>query len=871
MNQPLASLDQALQRFGLREFRPGQREAIQAIAAGKDCLCVMPTGGGKSLCYQLPSLIRPGLTIVVSPLIALMKDQVDSLARNGIHAALINSTLSHSQQQQRLSDVAAGKYKLVYVAPERLRSPQFMEAIRATPIQLLAVDEAHCISQWGHDFRPDYARLGQFREWLGGVQTVALTATATPRVRQDIVQVLGLKQMSQFMSGFARPNLHFGVVTCQSDRDKEQELKEFLRADGESGIIYVATRKRCESLVEWIGKDLKMSVGGYHAGLLPEQRQAIQERFMSNQLRLIVATNAFGMGIDKPDLRFVLHYNMPGSLEAYYQEAGRAGRDGRDSACVLLYSFQDRYIQEFFIENNYPPRQMIQSVYEFLIEREEDPIELTLEEIRDQLGLNTSPEAVGSCLQILARTQVIERLESGAGMAMVRINSNLPTLVDMLPSDAKVRRSVMRLLEKVVDKRRFEEVFFHPLWLVQQSGMDREALSRQLKLLNELPDVDYVPPFRGRAVHFRRQNVPFEELNIDFDNLRKRKEAELERLNRVIQYAQSTQCRQANILNYFGDAQAEDCQQCDRCRGQLGQAVSLYKIATTRAAAAGAIATQVDAGEVGLPQSRTANSQAAKPPGKPESKTPLAARSSPASQPAQMSLEQQVLMLQRIVDEIGRLQGRMGRLLIVQYLCGSENSKVQKLNLHRLGGFGMLRGLRQEEGVKLVDCLLGCGVLQQQEVSRYRPTVCVAPEMADSARRRELLVQVQLPAALASKLARLFGKSNTPAAQAPNVPSPPAQPVVSPARPTVATDDNQLGNTPDWQWTVQLFRAGWTWSAVQAIRRMNDEQLAASLCDSIRAGQRLERGWVSVADSDVRTPGQQRVLREMQRRASAGV
>ncbi|MCA9182073.1 MAG: RecQ family ATP-dependent DNA helicase, partial [Planctomycetales bacterium] len=241
MNSRPSDIDEALRRFGLQSFRPGQREVIESIVAGQDCLCVMPTGGGKSLCYQLPSVFRPGLTIVVSPLIALMKDQVDRLGQLGIPAALINSTQSMAEQQQRLQDAAAGKFQLVYVAPERLRNARFLEAIRATPIQLLAIDEAHCISQWGHDFRPDYTRIGQFRQWLGGVQTVALTATATPRVRDDIVQVLQLERPQHFMSGFARPNLHFGVVQRQSERDKDEELERFLRNVQGSGIIYSAT------------------------------------------------------------------------------------------------------------------------------------------------------------------------------------------------------------------------------------------------------------------------------------------------------------------------------------------------------------------------------------------------------------------------------------------------------------------------------------------------------------------------------------------------------------------------------------------------------------------------------------------------------
>ncbi len=454
MSTSQLDLDSALQRFGLNSFRPGQREVISAIVAGHDCMCIMPTGGGKSLCYQLPTIIRSGLTIVVSPLIALMKDQVDALGQKGIPAALINSTLSLGEQNERLQDLAAGKYQLVYVAPERLRSNRFMEAIRATPIQLLAIDEAHCISQWGHDFRPDYARLGKFRQWLGDVQTVALTATATPQVRDDIVQVLRLNRPKQFMSGFARPNLDLGVVQRQSDREKDEQLEQFLKRESGAGIIYAATRKRCDSLVEMLQTKLKIPVGAYHAGMNLDQRRAIQERFMRNELRIIVATNAFGMGIDKPDLRFVVHYNMPGSLEAYYQEAGRAGRDGQQSQCVLLYSFQDRYIQEFFIDNNYPPREVIQAVYEFLLQRPEDPIELTHEEIRDALGLSVTGEAIGSSLQILARTGVLERLETGGGMAMIRIDSELPTLVDLFPKDATVKRKVMRVLERIVGQRR---------------------------------------------------------------------------------------------------------------------------------------------------------------------------------------------------------------------------------------------------------------------------------------------------------------------------------------------------------------------------------------------------------------------------------
>ena len=560
----------ALQKFGLSDFRRGQREVIDHLMAGNDCLCVMPTGGGKSLCYQLPSALRSGLTIVVSPLIALMKDQVDTLIKKGISATLINSSLSQSEQNYRLERVAGGHYSLVYVAPERLRNPTFLEAIRTTPVQLLAIDEAHCISEWGHDFRPDYQRVGRFREALGGVQTIALTATATPKVRQDIVDSLKLKVAKHFITGFARDNLFFGVVQSHSDREKDKKLLEFLDRRPGGGIIYAATRKRCEALVEMISKELKISVGAYHAGLMPDQRKLIQEQFMKGELDTIVATNAFGMGIDKRNLRFVVHYNMPGTLEAYYQEAGRAGRDGLASQCVLLFSSQDRYIQEFFIENANPSKEILQSVYDFLHNRTEDPIELTAEEIKEESNTPATAEAVNSALQILGRTDVLERLEVAGGLAMVRIDSKLPTLLDLLPKEATVKRAVLKAVEKAIGDRREEAVYVNPRWFMQQLQMERDAVSRHLRELCSLPGFEYVPPFRGRAIHFRKRNVPFSELKIDHEHLAARKKADYEKLDQMVAFANCKACRQKAILQYFGDNSAANCNICDRCQGKAG-------------------------------------------------------------------------------------------------------------------------------------------------------------------------------------------------------------------------------------------------------------------------------------------------------------
>ena len=336
MDRPVATeFAVLLARFGLTSFRPGQEEVISAVLAGRDCLCIMPTGGGKSLCYQLPAVAREGVTVVVSPLIALMKDQVDTLVSQGIRATFINSSLAPVEQQRRLAGVAAGDYDLVYVAPERMRQPRFLDAVRAVRLQLLAVDEAHCISEWGHDFRPDYARLGQFRQRLGDPPTIALTATATPGVRQDVVAQLGLRNPQVFVTGFARPNLRFEVLMPADAAEKDRLLLARLARDARSRdrLLLHAPALRGNPSMQ-LDAEFPQRVGLYHAGLLPEQRRDAQEAFMRGDVPIMVATNAFGMGIDKADLRFVIHYNMPGSLEAYYQEAGaRAAMASSPAAC----------------------------------------------------------------------------------------------------------------------------------------------------------------------------------------------------------------------------------------------------------------------------------------------------------------------------------------------------------------------------------------------------------------------------------------------------------------------------------------------------------------------------------------------------------
>ncbi|HEU0054014.1 MAG TPA: ATP-dependent DNA helicase RecQ, partial [Longimicrobium sp.] len=338
--------------FALDEFRPGQEEVIRAVLEGRDTLVVMPTGAGKSLLYQLPALVLPGLTVVVSPLIALMKDQTDKLDELGVDAWTINSSLSAREKREAEAAVTGGEGKILYLTPERFRDRDFFELLLERQVSLFVVDEAHCVSQWGHDFRPDYMMLGGIAERLGRPPVMALTATASPEVRDDIARQLRMRETFEHVAELVRPNLFLEVLPTVNENEKDVALERLLRNAPGTGIVYVATVKEAERLYEEFGKRHALAL--YHGKLGPAERHEAQDRFMAGEVKAIVATNAFGLGIDKPDIRAVIHYHLPGTIEAFYQEFGRAGRDGLPSRCTLFYRVEDSAVQGYFLGGKYP-------------------------------------------------------------------------------------------------------------------------------------------------------------------------------------------------------------------------------------------------------------------------------------------------------------------------------------------------------------------------------------------------------------------------------------------------------------------------------------------------------------------------------------
>ncbi|MDZ7630436.1 MAG: ATP-dependent DNA helicase RecQ [Gemmatimonadaceae bacterium] len=576
------TLDDALavlrERFGYGAFRPGQERAIVSVLERRDTLVVLPTGGGKSLCYQVPALVLRGLTVVVSPLISLMKDQVDALERRGIAAAFINSTLSSSEVSDRLVRAQRGELQMLYVAPERFDVGATAERLKAIGVSLLAVDEAHCISEWGHDFRPSYRRVGEVRQRLGNPPTIALTATATPVVREDIARILDLQAPEIIVTGFDRPNLSYQVIAAKGDREKDAVVLDLLRnlEDG-TGIVYASTRKTVERMAQFLD-DNGVPASAYHAGLDDERRRRVQDYFMSERTRVIVATNSFGMGVDKSNVRLVIHYAMPGTLEAYYQEAGRAGRDGQHSRCVLLHAFPDRFTHEFFIKSALPDRALIEAVHR-RCQREADRggvVAATAEELAGGIGGKTSPKAVESGLRVLADAGVVAL---GSGVRGPRLAAAPRDAgADSRGTGRRIRDGA-RAAACVLAGR---EVAARAARSSISTGCHRDSVASPARYPSLL--VAQVAQFVvvervGGGLRLVDPDMPLDRVAIDWRALDRRRQREFDKLEAMQRYAYATTCRRQALLQWFGDPAAKaECGACDNCLGETRAAPAIRKL-----------------------------------------------------------------------------------------------------------------------------------------------------------------------------------------------------------------------------------------------------------------------------------------------------
>jgi ATP-dependent DNA helicase RecQ len=553
-----------------QEFRPGQETAITAALSGRDVLVIMPTGGGKSLCYQVPAMLLPGITVVVSPLISLMKDQVDGLDEIGLPATFLNSSLSGPEMADRLAALERGEVKLVYVAPERFDSEAFRQRVRALQVSLLAVDEAHCVSQWGHDFRPSYLRLAEVRRVLRHPPVIALTATATAEVRRDVVRVLELRDPELLVTGFDRRNLTWHVVRAKNDSEKDRALLRLLREREGSAIVYAATRKNVDALGALLS-GVGIPAVTYHAGLGDAERKRVQDAFMADEARVVVATNAFGMGIDKPDVRLVAHYNMPGSLEAYYQEAGRGGRDGLPADCVLLHAYQDRFVPEFFIEQTYPPREAVEEVARALRGRAgaDGLVTASAVELAREVKRVKGDRQVVSALRILEEYGVVRPVSPS--------NPPLPR-VRLIATPVRIRRELdeggrpeellfLRGLWKALGGERIQQGAGVSWATLSAQAGGRDAAQRHLRTLSDEGFLEWSVPALDEGLQLTDHD-PGGRLPVDWPAVDARRAAESRRLKEMQGYAYHEECRRGYLLRYFGDPGAmAECRACDNCLG----------------------------------------------------------------------------------------------------------------------------------------------------------------------------------------------------------------------------------------------------------------------------------------------------------------
>jgi ATP-dependent DNA helicase RecQ len=558
--------------FGYKEFRPGQKEIIEHILNGENVIAVLPTGAGKSICYQIPALINKGFSIVVSPLIALMKDQVDSLNKKDEIAAFINSTMSFAEAEMVLQKISFGKIKLLYAAPERLEALIFAEKLKKLQPEFLFIDEAHCISEWGHNFRPSYTKLKEFISFTGIRNVSAFTATATPEVIQDIVKQLDIKEHKLFIRGFERDNLLLNVVTT---KNKKSETLHLIKNHPGSAIIYTASRKQAEEITGFLNIS-KVSCEYYHAGVNPVIRRKIQEEFITGSLPVIAATNAFGMGIDKKDIRLIIHYNIPGSIENYYQEIGRAGRDGKPSSAYLLFDDKDIDIQNYFIESSHPDKTFIQQIYQYICDygkvaegnTSDKEIPVNMDFLSAVMQKEITKGMLHSALKLLEAGGYLKMLSEFDKKSFVQI------LVDKERLRGLIKRSINPVLKEliIVMIREFGSTMFNKRVQIDidtlsgKSSLSVNDIDAALTQLDGMGLISYSRITGKENILLTSPRINPARLSLDYKKINENFLRFQNKLQAMVDYVFTNDCRFKYILSYFGENDPSyRCFKCDKC------------------------------------------------------------------------------------------------------------------------------------------------------------------------------------------------------------------------------------------------------------------------------------------------------------------
>jgi ATP-dependent DNA helicase RecQ len=565
-----------LKYFGFNGFRKNQLEIIEAILNGQNVIAVLPTGAGKSICYQIPALISENFSIVVSPLIALMKDQVDSLNSNSDLSAFINSTMEFYETEKVLQNIAFGKTKILYVAPERLENVSFAKRIKSLTPSYLFIDEAHCISEWGHNFRPSYRKIKAFAEFADINKIAAFTATATPEVVEDIGEQLGLKSPRIFVKGFERENLHINLLVTKKKKEKCYEL---IRQFKTPAIIYTSSRKKAEEVTEFLNMN-RINCNYYHAGMAPEERKKIQEDFINDNVPVIAATNAFGMGIDKKDIRLVIHYNTPGSIENYYQEIGRAGRDNKPSFAFLLHDDNDINIHRFFISNANPDKELIQNIYNGICDyakvavgdKPEDDIPINREYLSAYCKKEINRGLLHSCLKNLESAGYLNIISEYNRKSTIQINFEKNRLKKFIKetSNNNIKVVLVSLLREFGGEIFALKVGFNLTQLSQKLDINEADLEETLVTLDNLGIISYKRSLGKENVKLTVPRVEVSRLILDYKRINENYLHLQKKIESMVNMVYSNDCRFKYILKYFGEDVANyKCGKCDRCTGEV--------------------------------------------------------------------------------------------------------------------------------------------------------------------------------------------------------------------------------------------------------------------------------------------------------------